>query len=216
MDIREGIGYIRGWPGLIYLIAMAMVIKLALTPAFSLIPLLVSDHFDGDVAQLSLIESAVGIGIVLGGLALSAWGGFKRKIYTTMLGLFALGMGLIAIGFTPPPLFWLAVLWTFLVGLTIPMIDGPIMAIMQGTVAPEMQGRVMTLMGSLVWITSPIGLAIAGPVSDWAGLQIWYLLAGLLCVLSTLGGLRLPALIHIEENHTEVPIELQSDVLEMT
>ena len=217
-DIRDGACYIRSWPGLVYLIALAMVIKVALTPAFSLVPLLVSDHFEGGAAQLSFVESAIGIGIVLGGLLLGAWGGFKKKIYSTMAGLVVLGVGLIAVGLTPPAWFWFLILSTFVMGLTIPMIDGPIMAILQGTVAPEMQGRVMTLMGSLVWITSPLGLAVAGPVSDWAGIQVWYLIAGVLCVAATLAGLRLPALVHIEENHHTAPdpLDLQQDLLEPT
>jgi DHA3 family macrolide efflux protein-like MFS transporter len=60
------------------------------------------------------------------------------------------------------------------------MIDGPFLAIFQIAVAPEKQGRVFTLVGSLLGLTSPVGLAIAGPVSDWLGLQVWYWVAGVL------------------------------------
>jgi DHA3 family macrolide efflux protein-like MFS transporter len=83
----------------------------------------------------------------------------------------------------------------------IPLIDGPIIAILQGTVEPAMQGRVFTIMGSLLLLTSPFSLAIAGPVSDWLGLQIWYLAAGVLCAGVTLTGFFVPAIVHIEENH---------------
>ena len=78
----------------------------------------------------------------------------------------------------------------------LPLIDGPIMAIMQGTVAPEMQGRVFTLMNSLLNLTGPISLAFAGPVSDWLGLQVWYVAAG-----GVLGFL-IPAIVNIEENNS--------------
>ncbi|MDX1438162.1 MAG: MFS transporter, partial [Anaerolineales bacterium] len=208
VDIREGLRYVRGWPGLMVLIGMAMVVKIALTPAFSLIPLLVNDHFQGGAGELSIVEAAAGIGIVLGGILLSVWGGFKRKIYTVLLGFTLLGVGLVALGLTPGSLFWLAVVSALGIGLTIPIIDGPIMAILQGSVEPEKQGRVMTIMGSLVWLTSPIGLAIAGPVSDWAGLQTWYLFAGLLCVVSGLIAARIPALIHIEDKNVVGAVEL--------
>ena len=161
-DMREGLRYIRGWPGLMALIGAAMIVKIALTPAFSLLPLLVSEHFNGDAAQLSLLEATIGVGIVMGGLVLSVWGGFRRKIYTTMMGMVVLGLGFVVLGFTPGNLFLAALVSTFVVGLMIPLIDGPIMAILQGTVAPEMQGRVFTLMGSLLWITSPFSLAVAG------------------------------------------------------
>jgi DHA3 family macrolide efflux protein-like MFS transporter len=76
------------------------------------------------------------------------------------------------------------------------------MAILQGTVAPEMQGRVFTIMGSLLLITSPIGLAIAGPVSDLLGLNVWLLTAGVLCSLAGLAGFFVPAMTNIEQNHS--------------
>ena len=112
-----------------------------------------------------------------------------------------LAAGLIVIGLTPAAWFWLALGMGLVMGLAIPLVDGPIMAILQATVAPEMQGRVFTLMGSLVWITSPIGLAVAGPVSDWLGVQVWFILAGLLCGGISLVGLFIPAVLNIEENN---------------
>ena len=200
-DMREGLRYIRGWTGLMALIGVAMIIKIALTPAFSLLPLLVSQHFHGGAAQLSLLEAVAGVGIVLGGLVLSVWGGFRRKIYTTMLGVVILGLSFLVLGLTPGGLFQLALTSIFVVGLTIPLIDGPIMAILQGTVAPEIQGRVFTLMGSLLSITSPFGLAVAGPVSDWLGLQVWYVTAGVMCGVTGLIGFFVPAIVNIEENN---------------
>ena len=49
----------------------------------------------------------------------------------------------------------------------------PLFAVLQGSVAPEVKGRVFMLFGSLVTVTSPIGLAIAGPVTDLVGIQFW-------------------------------------------
>jgi DHA3 family macrolide efflux protein-like MFS transporter len=200
-DIHEGLCYIRGWPGLMALIGSAMILKIALTPAFSLLPLLVSEHFSGGAAQLSLLESVAGVGIVVGGLVLSMWGGFRRKIYTTMMGMVVLGLGFVVLGLTPGGLFWMALASMFVVGLMIPLIDGPIMAILQGTVAPEIQGRVFTLMGSLLWITSPFSLAVAGPVTDWLGIQVWYVTAGVLCGVIGLVSFFVPAIVNIEQNH---------------
>jgi DHA3 family macrolide efflux protein-like MFS transporter len=200
-DVRGGLRYIRGWPGLIVLIGVAVLVKVALTPAFALIPLLVSEHFGGDATQLSLMESVAGVGLVAGGVLLSAWGGFERKIYTTMVGLAILGLGFVMLGLTPGEWFWMGLGGMFIIGLMIPLVDGPIMAILQGTVAPEMQGRVFTIVGSLLSMTSPLGLAVAGPVSDWLGLQVWFLAAGVLCVAAGLSGFFVPAVANIEQNH---------------
>jgi DHA3 family macrolide efflux protein-like MFS transporter len=210
VDIREGLRYILGWPGLVVVIASSMIVKIALTPAFSLLPLLVSQHFAGDAAQLSLLEAVIGVGVVVSGLILGTWGGFKRRIYTTLMGVVGLGIGLLVLALTPGDKFWLALGSVSVVGFMIPMVDGPISAILQSTVAPEIQGRVFTLMSSLLWITSPLSLAVAGPVSDWLGLSMWYLVAGLLCGAVGLIGFFVPAVVHIEENHGTPAVSGQS------
>jgi len=206
-DMREGLRYIWGWSGLMTLIGVAMIVKIALTPAFSLLPLLVSAHFNGDAAQLSLLEAVAGVGIVAGGLILSVWGGFRRRIYTVMLGMIILGLSFLVLGLTPGGLFRMALASIFVAGLMIPLIDGPIMAILQVRVGPEIQGRVFTMMGSLLWMTSPFSLAVAGPVTDWVGLQVWYVTAGVMCVATGLAGFFVPAIVHIEENNNGVRAE---------
>jgi DHA3 family macrolide efflux protein-like MFS transporter len=199
-DLGDGLRYMQSWPGLIILTAIAMAIKIVLTPAFSLIPLLVKDHLNGDAAQLSLLEAVLGGGTVAGGMILSVWGGFDKKVHTMTLGMLGFAIAFMIWGLVPANMFWLAVVGAACIGLTVPLIDGPLMAILQSTVTPDMQGRVFTLFGSLIWITSPLGLSLAGPISDRLGLQIWYVVASVLALASTLAFLLVPAARDIEEN----------------
>lgn len=199
-ELAEGLRYVRGWPGLVGLIGGALVFKIALTPAFSLIPLLVSEHYGGGAAQLSLLESVMGVGILLGGVLLGVWGGFKRKIHTVLLSTTMLATGLVALGMLPGNKLWTAVAVGYVVGMAIPLADGPIMAILQANIAPEIQARVFTLIGSLISLSSPLGLALAGPVADWLGLQAWYLVAGALLGLTTVAFYFTPTIMNIEEN----------------
>ena len=198
-ELSTGLRYVMSWRGLLVIIFMAMVIKIALTPAFSLLPLLVSDYFGGGAIQLGLLEAIVGIGMLLGGLILSVWGGFRRRIYTSLTGVIAMGFSLLILGLTPAGLFGLALASVFVVGLTATMVDGPIMAVLQTAVAPEVQGRVFTVTGSLIAVTSPLGLVVAGPLTDLIGLTTWYLIAGVACIL--LGALLffVPDVVYIEE-----------------
>jgi DHA3 family macrolide efflux protein-like MFS transporter len=199
-DMRDGLRYILDWPGLVVMTVAVMVLKVVLTPAFSLIPLMVKDHYGGGAAQLSLLEAVVGGGFVAGGLILSVWGGFHKRIYTTVLGAAGFSLAFLVWGVAPETMFWAAVASGAVIGLTIPLVDGPLMAILQSTVDPEIQGRVFTLFGSLISITSPLGLAVAGPISDRLGLQVWYLLAGVLGIAVTGIFLLFPAVRNIEEN----------------
>ena len=87
------------------------------------------------------------------------------------------------------------------------------MAIIQSKVDPDYQGRVLTTMSSLMWLTTPVGLWIAGPVSDHFGIQIWYLIAGSLAIFSMLAGILIPQLRGIEDNNVNTSME-NSQVLE--
>jgi DHA3 family macrolide efflux protein-like MFS transporter len=198
-NTRDGLRFVLGWPGLIALLIGASVLKIALMPAFSLAPLLVHQHFGGGAPQLSLFNAIVGIGMTLGGLLLSAWGGFKRKIHTILLGLLGIGLSSVVLGLTPANMYWLGLVSVFVIGLMISMTDAPIAAILQATIPPEMQGRVFALLGSLFSLTTPIGLAIAGPVADVTGVPFWFVLGGLLCTATGVVSFFVPALMHIEE-----------------
>ncbi|MES0360029.1 MAG: MFS transporter [Anaerolineales bacterium] len=199
-DFRSGLRYVRSWPGLLMLMAMAMMVNFLLTPAGSLMPILVTEHFEGGVLQLGWIESAFGFGMIAGGLVLGAWGGFNKRIKTTMAGLFGLGIGFSLIGLIPSDLFLLAVLSAFLAASMIPIVNGPVNAILQATVDPQMQGRVFTLIGSLGSAMAPLGLIIAGPVADAIGVQSWYVIGGVACILLAVVGYFIPALMNIEDN----------------
>ena len=188
------------------LMAMAMIINFVVNPAFSLMPILVIRNFNGGVGHLGALEFALGIGMVLGGLVLSAWGGFHRRLLTSLVGLIGMGLGVLVMGLAPPTAFVAAVGAIFLVGFMNPIVNGPVFAVMQATVAPEMQGRVFTLLQSAASAMSPLSLAVAGPVSDAIGVQAWYIVGGLVCVLMGIGGFFVPALVHIEDNHqTNLP-----------
>ncbi len=76
--------------------------------------------------------------------------------------------------------------------------NGPIFALLQGIVAPDMQGRVFTLVGSVSGAMSPLSLAIAGPLADRLGVQAWYLLGGVACLAIGIGGFVIPAIAGLE------------------
>jgi MFS transporter, DHA3 family, macrolide efflux protein len=201
-DMREGFNYLRSWRGLLVMSGLAMIVKILLNPAFSLIPLLVTDHFGGGAMQLGVLEATSGVGIVIGGLALGAWGGFKKRIVTMLAGLVGLGIGLVTMGAAPASLFVLGLAGAFVVGAMISLIDGPIMAILQATIAPELQGRVMMLFGSLISSTVPIGLIIAGPVADAIGIRAWFIVTGILTTVMAVAGFFVPVLLGIEDGRS--------------
>jgi MFS transporter, DHA3 family, macrolide efflux protein len=198
-DIRAGFAFLRKWPALLDVMWIAALLNMVLVPAFTLLPILVTQHFYGSAYQLGWMNAAYGFGIVGGGALLGAWGGFKRRIFTSLVGLAGLGIGSFMIGISSSEAYWTAVIGMALVGIMNAFANGPFFAILQSVVPPAMQGRVFTILMSVSISATPIGLALAGPLADRLGVQLWYILSALICGVIIVWIILSPALLHLEE-----------------
>ena len=208
-DIREGVNYLKTWRGLLYLTLLAALLNFLLAPSGTLMPLLVTKHFGKGMWELSYLFSTIGIGTVIGGVVLGAWGGFKRRIITSLAGIIGLGLGIFLIGIAPPQAFVVGVAGCALIGFMGPIANGPLLAIMQSKVPPEMQGRVMGLTNSICMAMMPIALAIAAPVSELLGIRTWYWAGGLFTLLAGILAFFFPVIMTIE-SHGNAPSALQA------
>jgi MFS transporter, DHA3 family, macrolide efflux protein len=202
-DLRQGLAYVVRWKGLLGLILLAMALNFLLVPASSFMPLIITKIFKGGAAQLGWVEALLGAGIILGGVTLGIWGGFKRRIITSFCGVIGIGAGIALTGLVPPNRFYLLFVTTFLVGFSQVFANGPLTAIIQSAVAPEMQGRVFSLLVAGATAMMPLSLLIAGPVSDRFGIRFWYIFGGMVCILMTVAATFIPAIMNIEENHKD-------------
>lgn len=212
---RGGLRYVRGWPGLMIVIGFAMFLNFTLSPVSALTPLIITNHFEGGAEHLAALEAGIGVGVIIGGLLLGVWGGFKRRMVTSQVGIVGIGFGALVMGIVPGHLFPLAVGTYIVVGAMVAFANGPMMAAIQASVAPEMQGRVMTIMNSGSTAMMPLGLLLSGPLADAIGIQTFYLIAGVACVGCGFIGLLTPALVNIDQEgygskHATIPA-LQSE-----
>lgn len=205
-DVKDALAYIRTIPGFTAIIFMALFLNFLLVPTGSLVPLLITKHFGKGAIELGLMESVMGVGIITGGILLSIWGGFKKKIATSLVGIVGLGIGVMLIGLVPAHLFMLAIIGNIILGLMIPIANGPVGALMQSIVRPDMQGRVMSLVNSGATAIAPLGLLIAGPFSDWLGIRVWFWAGGILCVLIAASAFFIPIIMNIEADTEAIQI----------
>lgn len=196
--MMEGFRYIWRWQGLRMLIGFSAVITVLLMPPFTLLPILVTSQLEGDVLKLGWLNSTFGVGMIAGGLILGAWGGFKRRIITCLIGVIIAGAATIGLGFTTVGLFFLGVISTFLAGLGLSIANAPIMAVMQSIIPNNIQGRVFSLVGSVSSIMVPLGLAIAGPTTDAVGIRTLFYVTGIAVVLIGLASFFIQPLMDLE------------------
>jgi DHA3 family macrolide efflux protein-like MFS transporter len=212
VDLKEAFAYLRGWRGAVTLMAMFMVINLLISPAFSLLPILVVSFFHGGAVDYASLEAVAGIGMISGGVLLSIWGGTKKKIVTVMGSTLLAGIGISLIAIVPQSGFLIVLGLLFFVGMMLPILNGTVMALLQASVPKGMQGRVFALMGALAMAAAPIGLAFGGPVADLIGIQPWFLIAGIPTAMIGVIAFFLPSVMAIEDPdsrpvYAEEPIE---------
>ena len=198
-DMLEGFRFLRSWRGAMILIVMIMVINLLFTPADALTPILITSYFGKGLVEFATMQIAIGASFILGGLALGVWGGFKRKVVTMLATGTLSGVGVAIVGVLPGTGFYLAVACMFFAGFMIAMVNGSASALMQAAIPPDKQGRVFGLMGSLTVAMTPIGLAVAGPVSDLIGVQIWFLIAGVSLAAIMAAGFLIRSVMTVED-----------------
>ena len=201
-DFAAGFRYLVTWRGLTIVLGMVMVINFFYTAAESLTPILISKHFQGNVENLGVWQAMFAIGTILGGILLGTWGGFRKRVVTAQLGLILLGLSTLLIGFMPASFLLFAVVINTLGGLVLPIVNGSYGAILQSVIAPEMQGRVFAFIMSAATLVSPLGLMIAGPISDLFGVPLWFRIAGATCIVMGLAGFFIHEVMQMEEEKT--------------
>jgi DHA3 family macrolide efflux protein-like MFS transporter len=202
-DFTVGVRYVRGWPGLMAIAIIAAVGNLLLNPTLMLLPVLVTKRFGGGVAEVGWGEAAFSLGVVIGSAVLGVWGGTRRLIITMLAAVLALGASMLAAGVVPPSAFVLLLATMLSVGIALPMFNGPLRAIMQRVVEPEIQGRVFTLFSSVTLAMTPLGAIIVGPVADRLGIAVCYVATGVVLIAMGVGAFFVPAVMQIEEQESE-------------
>ncbi|MFC1946628.1 MFS transporter [Chloroflexota bacterium] len=198
-DMVQDFRYIWSWRGFTLLLGLIALLRIFTTPAIVLLPVFVTEHLDSDVLKLGWLYSAFGFGTIAGGLIIGVWGGFKRRIITSLTGLFISGISIIGLGFTTVNLFFFGIAAAFLVALGFTFRDAPLIAIFQSVIDKDMQGRVFSLIGSINGITQSLGLAVAGPVADAIGTRFLLYIAGAAVIAIGIFCIFIPSVMSLEK-----------------
>jgi MFS family permease len=133
--------------------------------AFTLMAPMILARTGSNSVVFGAVQSAGAIGGVAGGIFMSAWSGFKRKVHGVLLGWMMSSIGLVFLGLGQGLSIWLPA--SFLTALVSPLVNTSNQAIWQAKVAPDVQGRVFSARRLIAWFTNPISPIIAGTLADF-------------------------------------------------
>jgi DHA3 family macrolide efflux protein-like MFS transporter len=182
-DVREGLRYIRRHGFIFRLIVLSTAFFVAVSPSAFLTTLQVTRDFGADVWRLTVIEVAFLSGMIAGGLIISAWGGFKNRVYSMALSCALCGIGAVGLGLAPG--FVLYCVITGLIGLIMPLYNTPVMVLLQTKVESAYLGRVLAVFNMVSSIMMPAGMVLFGPLADIISIDTILIITGsIIAVLS--------------------------------
>jgi len=221
-EMAYGFRYIWARPSLLRMQLMFFLSNLFGRAGLVMVAPLILARTAGDELALGTVQAGLGMGGVVGSLAISLWGGSRRKVHGIFLGMALsglLGQVLMGLGRAVP-------VWAiagFLIFFFIPILNASNQAIWQAKVAPDVQGKVFTVRRLIAQITAPIGMISAGLLTEGvfepammpdgalapllggilgtgagAGIGLLLVITGLLAALSGISGYLFPVVRDIE------------------
>ncbi len=197
-DMRKGYEYIKNHSFVSKIIVFSSIFGFLAAPAAFLTPLQVTRSFGNQVWRLSAIEIAFSVGMIIGGILMASWGGFKKKIHSMVFGTAVMGIFTFALGIVP--VFWIYLVFMSLIGVAMPIFNTPFMVLLQQKVEGDYLGRVFGVFTMASSVMMPLGMLVFGPLSDLVNIE-WLLIGtGFLIFLEGLVMLRDRALKDTETN----------------
>ena len=161
-EIAQGWTYIAARGGLVSLMVFFAVLNFSGGLASALVQPLILSFTSASV--LGTVLTVGGMGLLVGSIVMSVWGGPKRRV-NGIFGFMPLaGLGIFLVGLQPSVPMVTAAL--FLAFFTLPFIEGCTTAIVQSKVDPRVQGRVFAVTHVIAGSMAPISYLLAGPLTD--------------------------------------------------
>jgi len=160
-----GFIYIFARPGLLGLQLVFMFGNLFAGIGYTMLAPMVLERTSNSAAALGAVQTAGAVGAVVGGIAMSAWGGFKRRVHGVLGGWIISGLGFAMLGSGQALPVW--VVFSAFSSLVGPLINASNQSIWMAKVAPDVQGRVFSARRLIAWSTQPIAPIIAGTLADF-------------------------------------------------
>lgn len=205
-DVKEGALYIWQRRPMLWLLGTFTVANFAGAPNSVFLPLMLKFNMAADwaargftfEAALALVNTISGIGGLLGGLFISAWGGLKsRRIYGVVVALIIGGLAQVVYGLSP--MLFVTAAMMFVMSAMVPIMNAHSQTIWQTQTPRELQGRVFAVRRLIAQFTWPLSTAMAGLVGGIFNPGSVVALLGAVLVIFCIGQFFNPYLLRVED-----------------
>ena len=190
-SIREGLGYIRREPVVLWVVVLVGLTALLSRPYIQLLPAVAHDLRLGAL-ELSWMFGASGVGSLLGALATASVGHVRRRGLVLLGGAGAMSVLLALFGAQRS--FPAALALLTLVGFSTMVFLGMGNTLLQTRTPDHLRGRVMSVHTMMFMGFMPLGSLVLGSIGTFVGVATSFVIGGVSVALVTLYvALRVPA-----------------------
>lgn len=179
-DLVEGIKIIRSIPGLLLLLYIATMINFFGQPFTTLISYFVYVTHLGNELDLGFVSALIQGGMFIGAIIVTIKKDWKHKAIIIFIGIIIGDLGHLLLAFAPTSQYIIIGIGGFIFAFIVPFVNTMFLTILQKTIPPEKQGRVMSIVITIATAVSPIAMILSGPLSDIMGIVPLFVSAALI------------------------------------
>ena len=201
-ELREGFTFLREDRTLFALVAVLTLTNMLDSVSMVALPVYAEQVY-GSAVSLGLMMGVVGAGSVVGALAFSAVGDrvSRRRVFVWGFAGVTVWYPVAALF---PPLGVLLAAKT-LAGLSAGPLNPVIDTVFFERVPDGLRGRVFGVVSASAWLAMPLGVLVAGPAIEWAGLRATLVVTGALYLGVVLAAMKLPSLRGLDDRPPAQP-----------
>jgi DHA3 family macrolide efflux protein-like MFS transporter len=188
-SLKSGFAYIRSNLMIYRLMMIYGGFMVLLAPTITLMPLYIQDNFGNEEWRVSIVQTLLFAGLVIGGLIVSWIGKFKNKLRVIQFAGFSLALMTIAFGFVGAfknPIFVLFGAVALISGIIVPFYTTNVTVLLQEEVDPGFHGRVFAVLYMIGSAAIPLGAVLFAPLQSLVPVEGIYFTTGSLQVLLVL------------------------------
>jgi len=229
--------YLRSRQGLFGLLLFFSLVNFFLNFSAVLIgPLVLSFS---NASALGIVQTVGGVGMLIGSIGMSAWGGPEARRMPAVIGFIGLAsLGLIVAGWQATTLF--VGMGLFILMFSVPFGSGNSQAIFQSKVEPDVQGRVFSIRSMISRSMMPLAFLLAGPLADQVfepllreggalangslgallgvgpgrGIGLLFMISGTVLIVATIMAYLNPRIRNLEDELPDVVVEAEEEATE--
>jgi MFS family permease len=190
-DLLEGVKFIFTHPTISFVIIAMAAGMFAVSCFGPLIAVYVRDELQANSLAFGIINSLIGVGMILGTVVISRFGKEVSKTHLALGGLFTMGAFVVVMAAFKT----IAAASAGMLGLGIGVLFVIVAAqtLMQGQTPAQLVGRVSSSFMAVLSVSQLVGLVISGSLAQTLGIRnLFFASAAMLLLITVLGFFRLP------------------------